>query len=903
MSKARKIIIYGILILITIVILAGAFYYYTKIKRTYTDPLKAIPSNTALFFELHDPLQTIQRLEKENELWKALKGIPQFQSFADNLVKLDTLLAQHDEVKSLFAEKKIYISLHQNEGKKTEALYLFGLDPSLTSYRIHDFIISTCSDKCMIKGTTYNNVDLEYLISDTTVNFIYTIFKGVFIGSISESMVKASVDQLTSGNSITNKSFEKLRRTAGKKVDANIYIQHSSFNKLLKDITAEDYHENVALLRYLGLWSETDLIIKRDELLLNGYTDAIDSSHQFLNVFAHHKPQEIGITRILPYNTNFIMCMGLESFERYYHSYDQFLDKQEQTAWQRDILNSFNQKLNTDLIKTTSTWIGNEIALVVAGYTGGKQNIYTLLHLHDKDKGKDVLAGYSTGDPIDYKDYMIRKVIGNYSIPAVFGRSFQGVNQQFYVQVDDYLVFGENPGALEQFINTYLSGKTLKRNENYKQFADNLSDKSNIFIYLNIRNSTDLTKKYLSHSFADLINDNLNVFTNIEGIAAQFSYSNNMFYTSIYAKYNPGYVQEDLSIWKAILDAEIYGQPYFVKDHRTNTLKIIVFDKDHQMYMIDHNGRIMWKIPIGEAVISDVYPVDFYKNGKIQYMFNTESHIYLIDLLGRPVSGFPIKLSPKATNGLSVFDYEGQRNYRVLIALEDNRIYNFDKQGLPIRGWKKSMAKEMITRQVEHVRMRGKDYLVSSDIKGQVMILNRKGQHRINLKEDYLHAEHSTFYPNRTNSAKGIILTTDRLGKLTYIKTNGRLEQSDFGEFSPGHHFLYEDFDNNGHKDFIYLDKNELIVFDRFKERIMQHTFKDEISSSPVIIPVSENRNIIGIVSDANRKIYLFDNEGNLVSTPDMIGKTQILVGSLLNDGQLNLIVGSGNTLYNYYFQ
>jgi hypothetical protein len=260
-------------------------------------------------------------------------------------------------------------------------------------------------------------------------------------------------------------------------------------------------------------------------------------------------------------------------------------------------------------------------------------------------------------------------------------------------------------------------------------------------------------------------------------------------------------------------------------------------------------------------------------------------------------------LSPTATNGIAVFDYEGKKNYRLLIAKEDNRIYNYDIKGLPIRGWKKPMAKETITRPVEHVRMRNKDYLVVSDIDGNVMILNRRGSYRINLKEEYLQAAHSSFYPNRTNSAKGIMLTTDQQGNLTYIQSTGRLAKTGFGEFTPGHYFLYEDFDNNGHKDFIYLDKNELVVYDRFKQTIMQHTFKNEISSSPVIIPVSANRNIIGIVSGASRKVYLFDDEGKLISTPDMVGNTQILVGSLLNDGQLNLIVGSGRTLYNYYFQ
>jgi hypothetical protein len=160
----------------------------------------------------------------------------------------------------------------------------------------------------------------------------------------------------------------------------------------------------------------------------------------------------------------------------------------------------------------------------------------------------------------------------------------------------------------------------------------------------------------------------------------------------------------------------------------------------------------------------------------------------------------------------------------------------------------------------------------------------------------------SEFYVNETNS-KGIILTTDYRGKLTYIKANGRMDATDFGEFSADHYFLYEDFDNKAGKDFIYLDGNKLTVFDRFKNVVFSWEFENEIESRPVIIPVSSREKIIGVVSAERGKIYLFDRNGNLLSTPDHVGKTQVLIGSLKRDGQLNMIVGSGNTIYNYYFR
>lgn len=237
-----------------------------------------------------------------------------------------------------------------------------------------------------------------------------------------------------------------------------------------------------------------------------------------------------------------------------------------------------------------------------------------------------------------------------------------------------------------------------------------------------------------------------------------------------------------------------------------------------------------------------------------------------------------------------------------MLALDDNRVYCYDIKGKKVNGWKNPMSKGRVDEAVQHLRVKGKDYIFIADNEGNVKITNRRGNPRINLKSPLENGTRSGFYANETNS-KGIILTTDASGKLTYINSNGKLDYTDFGAFSKEHYFLYEDFDNRGGKDFIYLDGNKLLVFDRFKKVIFNHEFENEIGSSPLIIPVSRQEKLIGVVSEESGKIYLFDRQGRLLSTPDHVGRAGMLVGSLNRDGQLNLISGSGNTIYNYYFR
>ena len=46
-------------------------------------------------------------------------------------------------------------------------------------------------------------------------------------------------------------------------------------------------------------------------------------------------------------------------------------------------------------------------------------------------------------------------------------------------------------------------------------------------------------------------------------------------------------------------------------------------------------------------ILDNINQIDFYKNKKIQYVFNTEDSLYIIDRLGQNVEDFPLSLGQK----------------------------------------------------------------------------------------------------------------------------------------------------------------------------------------------------------------------------------------------------------------
>ena len=91
-----------------------------------------------------------------------------------------------------------------------------------------------------------------------------------------------------------------------------------------------------------------------------------------------------------------------------------------------------------------------------------------------------------------------------------------------------------------------------------------------------------------------------------------------------------------------------------------------------------------------------VKEIDFYDNGKLQYLFAADSKLYLIDRLGRFVGGFPIDLGKKIAVGPEVYTFNGDKGYSAMVLHKDNTVGLYDLQGKTVASWKGITAKETI---------------------------------------------------------------------------------------------------------------------------------------------------------------------------------------------------------------
>ena len=590
-------------------------------------------------------------------------------------------------------------------------------------------------------------------------------------------------------------------------------------------------------------WVMLDVLPDAKGLVMSGYALAADSTSEW-RPLKYQLPVKNSIINILPADTRRMLHYGMSDCDSYWQS-------------------------SSELLKYLSEVSLNEV--------GNKRREVFVARMSDPSAAIRFMERMAskTGvvDTQTCQGYTLYDLGKNDFLPKTFGDEFQSMRHCCYAIVDQYLVMAQRFDVIQEVIASYRSGRTLDLNETFRQFQQKMLESANI-------------TRFETH----------------DGLARslQLASTKDLVYVNVCLSQTEEVSSESNIKWKANLDVPLQGKPYIVEDHASPNNNVVAFDRNNTMYLIDSDGAILWKKPMQEAPLSEVIAVDCYNNGKRQFLFNTAHTLQLIDRNGNNVSGYPVQLPFEAANGLAVFDYNGNRDYRILLCGTDRLVYNYTIQGTEVEGWNRHRAEDQVRQPVQHIVAGGKDYLIVSDVSGGVRILDRQGRIRIPLPSDMQKSPKSDIYANLTNSKKGLFLTSDMEGKLLYVTADGTLNRTDFGTYSNHHFFLYEDFNGDEDPDFIYLDGQDLRVFDRFKTALFSHHFDVEITTRPVFFNITRNKRLLGVVSEKAREITLIDRKGRMIVSSGLVGETPFAVGSLHNDQEINLITGVGNALYNY---
>jgi hypothetical protein len=900
-----------LIILIVFVALTGfgwlGFILYNKFQRPAESPFNAVPGNTAIIIQLNKAGNLLEELNRSNLLWKALSRFPGINVVRNELHYVDSSSHKNEKISKIFQQYNILVSITLSGRNNFGALYLAsvgGRDPE--SY-ILDFINEINAGKAILSETPYSTTKLHRIQSGGSREaFYFAVLKGVFMGSFHADLVKRAVDRLSLNTPMaTSAGFRKVQATAGKKVDANIYINYRFFSLVLSKLTREENLPDLLKFSNFAEWSGFDLIIKKDELLFNGVTVATDSNQQFLSLFADQKPQKKEIPSIIPEKALYFTSYGWSDPSRFCQRFQNRVQREENFSGEQNDVISLIDRYQLNISEYFLSWMGNEGAyFVIQDPKSGDETGFTAFKTRDTSQTSSSLFALADTlgiryDSLLFKGHKIYRLALPAFIPSLFGELFGKVEANCFTFINDYVVFAAQPKGLETVIESESDKATLNRDRVFNDFEANLSDKSNVFSYFNTNNSMPSLRGMLNQDLSAQLNPMIDSLRKFESVAFQYSNSDGQFYSSIFLRYNPNLGKDGPLQWQASLDTTITGRPMIIPTTTAGNPAVVVTDVANNLYMVNSQGRIAWKLHIMGDIKGEIHPVKMAGSDSLFLLFNTDTHLYLLHADGRYADNFPMRFPLHATNGITVTDWDNNGDYRILVAFQDNRVYCFSMNGVSVYGWKRPNLEEEITQPVSCYRVGRKDYIIISGITGNTMIIDRDGEPQITPGPKFTHAPVSGFHLNKSNK-KGPFITTGSSGKIEYIQDNGKISEVTLNIFSPEHKFFYEDITGNGQPEFIFSDRNTIYYYNRNYKMIYSYAFRREITNPPFVLHGEGGKSMIGYVVPETNELFLFDHKGFHELESGIRGNTPFDLGYLENDAQLNLIVGAGKVLKNY---
>jgi hypothetical protein len=320
-----------------------------------------------------------------------------------------------------------------------------------------------------------------------------------------------------------------------------------------------------------------------------------------------------------------------------------------------------------------------------------------------------------------------------------------------------------------------------------------------------------------------------------------------------------------------------------------------------QCYIINGAGEVRVKKQLESKVLSPIQQIDYFKNGKLYYVFNTERKIHLLDYEGKEAQNFPLTLQSPATTSMLVADFDGSGAFHYFVPTQNGNIYGFEPNGKPLSGWNPRTAIGTVTQPMGHFQVGDKDYILA--LTGKMLhVMRRNGAYRINPVPIEGTIISPPSFQNIPLSQRMVVTNTKGMAQNINLAGESFKIALPTGN-STNVKCLYADVAGDARNEYITLNDNVLCgygyVGEEFK-KLFERKFQDKLDDFFTITLPNTQKQHIGMVCRASTQVFLMDGMGKVYRNFPLAGTTPFKVTDFFGEGIPVLIVANGASVYTY---
>jgi len=508
---------------------------------------------------------------------------------------------------------------------------------------------------------------------------------GHLLASRSETFVNASARHLEEGLSIlgTRRLQDLVSHVSGQAV---ILVSHAHAPKLLQSYAGKEFRKE-SFVKDLTAWSAwTIQEAGKDQLVLKGLALPGEASASFFGAFAGTSAQVAEFPEAVPYYTATAVAVPIPDVDAYLASRRKLEDGQGHLA-------QFNKLLKAKAGRSLSPeeWFRNlqpkELVRISFFEKGEHQEALLVKSARDLKLG--------SGASNEYRGVLAQVAGEDFAVTDTLCASLGG----------KWTVFASAPAVKA------LQDASIKEYNLKNRLADaSVSLPAGFVAYSSLTDAPDLPERLLVKELAAPLKE-LVLGAGFAPATASLDLSEDI--PSMRVRVSTHTLKSNkVQVLERDTTVNVPTGPYTVYNYFTKKNNQLYQNSSLSICLNDENGKGVWGIPFKEPICGRVHDVDFYKNGKIQFLFAAGDKLYLLDRLGHWVNGFPVKLPKEVLLGPDVYDFTGAGGYTVMVLHKDNSLERYNLHGQKPDGWKGIRAPETVKNLPELLEVNGKNYWV-----------------------------------------------------------------------------------------------------------------------------------------------------------------------------------------------
>lgn len=839
-----------------------AYFNLKNNKKPQLEALSVIPDECLFYLNTKDFFELNKKVNSQSLIADKLKLFGEVDLICTSLSSFDSLCTANETIEEIIKNNIIHLAGYKEKKGWLAAFNIKQLGEQNAVAEHLSRILKATKSKADIYSFQLNKLPLYFNLNE-----------GVATISNRQELIITSLNSRTK-KLYLNPAFVNFKNTLTENSLLTIYVDHARYAE-----SNSASHLNLSYACKKG-YSAGAIDFQPSQIKVNGFIEPAED--ELLALFREQKPQETSdALAALPLNTRFFKAFGFSSYQDLKDGFP--LTRVHIKYWMKanerglyNVENDFTENLVNHIVEFETNY--QQAKFICAQVNDTLKASENLKFMSDSLLKKDSLIVYRLNDSIENPLQLFVALSKNTTNYAIVYQS--------------HIFFADKSEHLFQLAKDLKNGNLFLKDESFVAYKNqNFPDEFNYLLYA----SPNQMLEEIPSFFNFKNNSPENPFSNFKHFSFSVNANGKNLKFRLHLMNEPeNHSKEQNVLWTLNLEAPSSLPAAGFVNHITGENEIVIQDDNNLLYLVNAKGTVLWRKQLTEKIISAIYTVDIYKKNKYQLLFNTKNHLHLIDRNGNYVEQYPVKLPAEASSELSLFDYDTNKDYRLLIACKNKSIYNYSIHGQLLDGFGTVKTDDEVVLPVQYVKVGPSDYLVALDVEGKIYTFSRRGAGRIGLRNRTI-SNCPAFYVDPGNSVAStyLVYVDDKSGLLNKISFEDKKEIVRLHSELENADVRFSLVDENRSMDVIVTKNNLLQAYSFSGNLIVEKSSEAMLGKS-------------GFYGDESHSLfYTLHSDSNALTVFDQVNSTHKtleatalpLVSNLFKDNKKYLIVTNGARL------